>query len=82
MTTTQTLAQRIAGLKNLAAGRLVGRAAGTQVKADYAEPTYTDTGCDVGPSCLNCPLSACKHDDEGPYRVWAKAAGVTPNLSA
>ena len=29
-------------------------------------PEYTrfrDEGCDVAPSCLNCPLPQCKYDD-------------------
>ena len=25
---------------------------------------YTDEGCDVSPSCLNCKLSFCKYDDK------------------
>ena len=24
---------------------------------------YEDTGCEVSPSCLNCPLPQCKYDD-------------------
>lgn len=24
---------------------------------------YQDTGCEVSPSCLRCPLPRCKHDD-------------------
>ena len=24
---------------------------------------YEDTGCEVSPSCLNCPLPRCKYDD-------------------
>ena len=31
---------------------------------------YTDTGCDVSPSCLACPLPACKYDDMAGYRRW------------
>ena len=27
---------------------------------------YEDTGCEVSPSCLNCPLPRCKYDDP----VW------------
>ena len=27
---------------------------------------YEDTGCEVSPSCLNCPLPQCKYDDP----VW------------
>ncbi len=25
---------------------------------------YNDDGCDLAPSCLNCPLPECKHDLE------------------
>ncbi len=28
---------------------------------------YRDTGCDVSPSCLRCPLARCKYDDPGWY---------------
>ena len=27
-----------------------------------------DTGCDVAPRCLECPLPACKYDDPAAYR--------------
>lgn len=26
---------------------------------------YRDTGCDVYPSCLSCPLPRCRYDDPG-----------------
>ena len=26
---------------------------------------YQDTGCEVSPSCLQCPLPQCKYDDPG-----------------
>ena len=26
---------------------------------------YRDTGCEVSPSCLRCPLLRCKYDDPG-----------------
>ena len=26
---------------------------------------YRDTGCDVSPACLTCPLPVCKYDDPG-----------------
>ena len=26
---------------------------------------YKDDGCDVSPSCLDCPLPLCKYDDPG-----------------
>ena len=28
---------------------------------------YRDDGCDVSPSCLNCPLRQCKYDDPQAY---------------
>jgi hypothetical protein len=26
---------------------------------------YTDTGCDLYPSCLRCPLPRCRYDEPG-----------------
>ena len=26
---------------------------------------YQDTGCELSPSCLRCPLPQCKYDDPG-----------------
>ena len=26
---------------------------------------YRDDGCDISPSCLNCPLPHCKYDEPG-----------------
>lgn len=26
---------------------------------------YRDTGCDLFPSCLNCPLPRCRYDEPG-----------------
>ena len=28
---------------------------------------YRDSGCEVSPSCLECPLPACKYDDPAAY---------------
>lgn len=28
---------------------------------------YRDDGCEVSPSCLNCPLPRCKYDEPGWY---------------
>ena len=33
---------------------------------------YRDTGCDVAPACLSCPLSACKHDDPAAYNAMKR----------
>ena len=40
--------------------------AGTTVDAVPEFYHYEDTGCEVSPSCLNCPLPRCKYDDP----VW------------
>jgi hypothetical protein len=44
-----------------------------------SEPTYTDTGCSLAPSCLNCPFAVCIEDEPGmaqnyrqAIRDWAK----------
>lgn len=29
---------------------------------------YPDSGCDVAPACLRCPLPRCKYDDIPQYR--------------
>jgi DNA invertase Pin-like site-specific DNA recombinase len=29
------------------------------------EHEYRDEGCDLFPSCLNCPLPCCRYDDRG-----------------
>ena len=31
---------------------------------------WPDTGCEVAPACLDCPLSQCKLDDPDWYRYW------------
>ena len=30
----------------------------------------SDTGCNVAPLCVECPLPKCKHDDPGWYILW------------
>ena len=35
----------------------------TQVDAVPEYYHYEDTGCEVSPSCLTCPLPQCKYDD-------------------
>ncbi len=37
---------------------------------DYAE--YCDEGCDLSPSCLNCPLPRCRHDRQPQGRRAAR----------
>jgi hypothetical protein len=34
---------------------------------------FRDTGCEMSPSCLSCPLPICKHDDP----KWAQRGRVT-----
>lgn len=31
-----------------------------------------DSDCEVSPSCLNCPLLMCKHDDPLWYKDWKR----------
>jgi hypothetical protein len=35
---------------------------------------YRDTGCELSPSCLRCPLPRCKYDDTATSRQVATAA--------
>ncbi len=30
---------------------------------------YRDTGCDIHPSCLSCPLPRCRYDEPGGIRA-------------
>ncbi len=55
---------------------------------------YEDTGCEVSPSCLTCPLPRCKYDDPVWYQkhrrmardleVWTtmQAEGLTADEAA
>lgn len=31
-----------------------------------------DTGCQVSPSCLRCPLPQCKYDDPAGWKAWRR----------
>ena len=33
------------------------------------EGVVADLGCEVSPSCLQCPLAKCRYDDPGAYRA-------------
>ena len=33
---------------------------------------FKDDGCEVSETCLDCPLSRCKHDDLDWYQFWRK----------
>jgi hypothetical protein len=35
---------------------------------------YEDTGCEVSPSCLHCPLPRCKYDDPAWYQKHRRLA--------
>jgi hypothetical protein len=44
---------------------------------DVKLPVYSDVDntlgrCDVHYNCLECPLSACKYDDDSVYRKWQR----------
>ena len=55
---------------------------------------YEDTGCEISPSCLNCPLPQCKYDDPGWFqrsrrmardlKVWStiQSGGLTVEEAA
>jgi hypothetical protein len=42
---------------------------------------YPDTGCEVAPSCLSCPLEVCVHD-EGRWKGWERRDAQMRELSA
>jgi len=33
------------------------------IEQNFVEAEYADTGCELSPSCLSCPLPVCKEDD-------------------
>lgn len=35
---------------------------------------YPDTGCEIAPSCLACPLPRCQYDEPGNVRAWLTQA--------
>lgn len=45
-------------------------AAGRRLRRDALpeNTSYADTGCDIHPSCLTCPLVRCRYDDPGGAR--------------
>jgi len=49
---------------------------------------YPDTGCEVAPACLSCPLEVCIHDSHGQAKVRlrdlriAKAGGTNREIAA
>lgn len=52
----------------------VGRPAGAE---PTLEMTWKDTGCDVHPKCLECPLPECKYDDWEGYKKWKRDNAYT-----
>lgn len=50
-------------------GRTVRKVADSRLELSHAELA---DGCDASPSCLTCPLSKCKYDEEKAY--WERAA--------
>ena len=56
------------------------RANGRKVRTDALPEhiTYQDTGCELAPSCLTCPLERCQYDDPVGARkllerAWSRA---------
>jgi hypothetical protein len=41
---------------------------GGPVAAHVEDIEYPDEGCDLSPSCLNCPLPLCRYDQPGGVR--------------
>lgn len=42
---------------------------------------YRDEGCDLHPSCLSCPLPACRYDlPPKQAQAWARALRLRPLL--
>ena len=48
-----------------------GEAAGMRADAYPEGVKHPDTGCEVQPSCLSCPLGVCVHD-EGRWKGWER----------
>lgn len=42
------------------------------IPGDYGGMPGDAEGCDVSPSCLDCPLSQCKHDNPKGYLLYVK----------
>lgn len=43
---------------------------------------YADTGCAASPSCLQCPLPQCKHDDPIWFQLYLRLARDRERCSA
>lgn len=52
------------------------------VRLVESEASYTDDvlgPCDVHSNCLECPLAACKYDDEAGYIRWYRENRLQPS---
>lgn len=48
-------------------------AKGDRLRQENFEITeYEDTGCEISPKCVECPLPQCKHDDQNWFRSYRK----------
>jgi len=41
--------------------------------SDAPDVEFRDTGCDLYPHCLNCPLERCRHDSGGLWQIRKNA---------
>lgn len=49
----------------------MGRGKGTPVlQIDRKVSVPADEGCEMSPSCLDCPLPRCRYDDPEWFRRW------------
>lgn len=46
------------------------------------EPNWEDRGCELAPSCLNCPLVVCKYDSPHHYRLENRDEQIRDRRSA
>ena len=44
----------------------------TRLDALPENTTYSDTGCDLYPTCLHCPLPRCRYEDPGGARAMLR----------
>ncbi len=44
----------------------------TRLDALPENTQYSDTGCDLYPSCLHCPLPRCRYEDPGGARAMLR----------
>ena len=59
-------ASHLRGNQTSSSGKNVRRHTSSSIDTTRGLPentAYRDTGCDLAPSCLECPLALCKYDD-------------------